>query len=411
MHWQQKFSVDAEAVRASEIRELLKILADPSILSFAGGIPDPALFPMGEFSAILAELQAQPDLYRQSMQYSATEGYAPLRAWISETFSSQHTSLSPHNVLITNGAQQSLTLLATALISPGDAIAVANPTYLGALQVFGIRRPRYLTIATDDHGLTVDGVEAAFKQGVKFLYTVPDFQNPGGMTLAEDRRLAIVELAHRYDVAILEDTAYRSLYYDAPPPLSLLDIEGQHLGSGQWQASGRVVQLGTASKTLMPALRVGWTIAPQPLIDKLVQLKQANDLHTSTFNQVLTNQLARTVLPTHLKALRSVYAARRDAMVETLQRHLPNGVHFTAPQGGMFVWLTLPEHMDARDLLTKALDELKLAFVPGAPFHANGGGQNTLRLSFTGYEPPVIHDAMKRLCALISREYLAEVPL
>ncbi|HEY9163381.1 MAG TPA: PLP-dependent aminotransferase family protein, partial [Magnetovibrio sp.] len=194
MHWQQKFSVDAEAVKASEIRELLKILADPSILSFAGGIPDPALFPMNEFSAILAELQAQPDLYRQSLQYSATEGYAPLRTWISETFSSPYIALGLNNVLVTNGAQQSLTLLATALISPGDAIAVANPTYLGALQVFGIRRPRYVTIATDDHGLTVDGVEAAFKQGVKFLYTVPDFQNPGGMTLSEDRRRAIVEL-------------------------------------------------------------------------------------------------------------------------------------------------------------------------------------------------------------------------
>ena len=407
MQWQQKFSVDAEAVRASEIRELLKILADPSILSFAGGIPDPTLFPMDALSAILADLQAQPDFYRQAMQYSATEGYAPLRAWVSETFSGPHTALSPHNVLITNGAQQSLSLVATALISPTDAIAVANPTYLGALQVFGVRRPRYVTIATDDDGLSVAGVEEAFKQGVKFLYTIPDFQNPGGMTLAPERRRRIVELAHRYDGVIIEDTAYRSLYYDNPPPPSLLDIEGEHLGLGQWASQGRVVQLGTASKTLMPALRVGWTIAPQALIDKLVVLKQANDLHTSTLNQILAYHLTQTVLHEHVETLRRVYARRRNAMVDALRQHLPNGVHFNLPHGGMFVWLTLAEGMDARALLAKSLAEIKVAFVPGAPFHANGGGENTLRLSFTGYEPPVIEDAMKKLAALIAREYAA----
>lgn len=407
MSWERKFSADAGAIRASEIRELLKVLSDPTILSFAGGIPDSALFPLDQVKKVISALEARPDLNRQAMQYSPTEGYAPLRAWVGESFSTPQVTLEKDNVLITNGAQQSLTLLASALIDADTPIAVANPTYLGALQVFGIRRPRYVTIETDENGLTVAGLEKAFKQGVKLLYTVPDFQNPGGVTLSEDRRRRIIELAHRHDVAILEDTAYRALHYDAPPPPSLLEIEGQYLGEGQWHAKGLVIQLGTASKTLMPALRVGWTIAPRTVLDKLVLLKQANDLHTSTFNQILAHELATSILDRHILTLREVYGKRRDAMVEALHQHLPNSVRFSTPRGGMFVWLTLPDGMDSRALLEKALKEEKLAFVPGAAFHANGGGENTLRLSFSTCTPDVIADGMKRLSALIAREYLA----
>jgi len=405
MGWQQKFSADAGAVCASEIRELLKVLSDPSILSFAGGIPDPALFPMAEVRRIQSALDARPDdPGRQSMQYSQTEGYPPLRAWVGETSSTADITLSPDNVLITNGAQQSLALLATALVDPDCAIAVANPTYLGALQIFGTRRPRYLTIETDADGLIIDRLEQAFRQGVRLLYTVPDFQNPGGMTIPEDRRRRIVELAHRYDVPIIEDTAYRALYYGHPPPPTLLDLEGQFLGAGGWQSDGLVIQLGTASKTMMPGLRVGWTIAPAAVLDKLVLLKQANDLHTSTVNQVLAYELATGILDEHIKTLRRVYGERRDAMVAALRQYLPNSAHFTTPQGGMFVWLTLPAGMDARLLLEKALHEMKLAFVPGAAFHANGGGENTLRLAFSTCPPDVIRSGMKDLAALIVRE-------
>ena len=402
--WQQKFSADAGALKASEIRELLKVLSDPSILSFAGGIPDSALFPMAEVARIQSRLEARADLNRQSMQYSRTEGYLPLRTWVSETSSTAEITLSADNVLITNGAQQSLALLAALLLDAGDPIAVADPTYLGALQIFGTRRPRYITVETDENGLIMDSLEQAFEQGAKLLYTIPDFQNPGGMTIPEDRRRHMVELAHRYDVLVIEDAAYRALYYGKPPPPSLQEVEGQYLNDGQWNSSGLVIQLGTASKTMMPALRVGWTIAPQVALDKLVLLKQANDLHTSTFNQILAHELAVGILEEHMVMLRQVYGERRDTMVETLRRYLPNSVHFTTPKGGMFVWLTLPEGMDGRELLKKALAEKKLAFVPGAAFHANGGGENTLRLAFSTCSPKEIINGMKNLATLITNE-------
>jgi DNA-binding transcriptional MocR family regulator len=310
------------------------------------------------------------------------------------------------NVLVTNGAQQSLSLLAEALIDPGDAVAVADPTYLGALQVFRGKRARFVTVDTDAQGLCVDALEKAFRKGVKFLYTMPDFQNPGGVTIPEDRRRQIVELAHVHRVPVIEDTAYRALYYDTPPPPSLLEVEGQFLRPGQWRDAGRVIQIGTFSKTLMPALRVGWSISPNALLQKVVQLKQAQDLHSSTFNQAMAWGLAKEVLKDHEGVLRRTYRARRDAMVEVLTRHLPNCARFTAPGGGMFVWITLPAGMDARKLLDTALHREKLAFVPGHAFHANGGGQNTMRLSFVGYAPEIIEDGVRRLSALIAQEHL-----
>ncbi|MEH6403977.1 MAG: PLP-dependent aminotransferase family protein [Sneathiella sp.] len=407
MSWTEKFSKDARAIKASEIRELLKILADPSILSFAGGIPDPALFPMEKVSLIRKKIEDQPDLDRQTMQYSQTEGYEPLRQWVCETTSNKDIHLNKDNVLITNGAQQSLTLLATAFIDPGMSLAVANPTYLGALQVFGTRRPNYVPIETDQDGLVIDALELAFKQGVSMLYTIPDFQNPGGMTIPEERRRRIIELAHEYDVLILEDTAYRSLYYDAPPPPSLLELEGEYLGADKWHEKGLVIQVGTASKTLMPALRVGWTIAPAAILDKLVLLKQANDLHTSTLNQIVAHELVCDGLDAHVQILRDVYGARRDAMLDALRQYLPNTAQHSTPTGGMFVWVTLPVGMDARILLEKALAEEKLAFVPGGAFYAMGDGENTLRLSFSTCSPEDIHDGMRRLSALIQREHLA----
>ena len=412
MTWEDKFSIDAGAIEASEIRELLKILGDPKILSFAGGIPDPALFPMNEVGRIAKGLEADPIGNAQAMQYSQTEGYQPLRGWIASRHSTPKISLAADNILVTNGAQQSLMLLAMALIDADASIAVANPTYLGALQVFGTRRPRYLTVATDADGLIPDGpnpdsLEAAFRDGARMLYTIPDFQNPGGITISAERRQRIIELAHQYDVTILEDVAYRTLYYDAAPPPSLLELEGRYLGPDRWEHKGLVIQLGTVSKTMMPGLRVGWTIAPATLLDRLVLLKQASDLHTATYNQILAHELATTILDQHVVTLRKVYGERRDAMVDTLTRCLPSSVHFTEPKGGMFVWLTLPDGMDAKLLLAKALREESLAFVPGAAFHALGGGQNTLRLSFATYPVADIEDGMTRLAALIARECVA----
>lgn len=283
---------------------------------------------------------------------------------------------------------------------------MANPTYLGALQVFGTRRPRYITILTDSDGLVPDALEAAFRNGVKLLYTIPDSQNPGGISLS-DRRRRIIELAHHHDVIILEDAAYRELHYDGPPPPSLLELKGVFLGAEAWHEKGPVIQLGTVSKTLMPGLRVGWTIAQRGLLDRLVLSKQASDLHTATYNHILAHELSIGILDSHVETLRKIYGERRDTMVAALRRHLPNSVQFTEPRGGMFVWLTLPSGMDAKPLLAAALREEKLAFVPGAAFHANGGGENTLRLSFATCSPEVIADGMQWLSDLIIREHMA----
>ena len=407
MIWDEKFSVAACSVEQSEIRELLKLLSDPDVISFAGGIPDPELFPVDATKMLLNGRETEDAHFREIMQYSQSEGYAPLRDWIAEAVSTSQLAVRRDNVLITNGAQQSLSLLAEALIDPGDAVAVADPSYLGALQIFKGKQARFVTVETDDKGLCLDALEKAFRTGVKFLYTMPDFQNPGGVSIPADRRRQIVELAHVYRVPVIEDTAYRALYYDKAPPASLLEVEGKFLGPSQWRDTGLVIQVGTFSKTLMPALRVGWTIAPNALLKKLVQLKQARDLHSSTFNQAIACGLAKGVLKDHEGLLRRTYRARRDAMVEALTRYLPNCASFTPPGGGMFVWITLPEGMDARKLLETALRREKLAFVPGNAFHANGGGENTMRLSFVTYGPEAIRDGVRRLSALIAQEHLS----
>ena len=409
MSWQDKFSLDAKSIQASEIRELLKILEDPEILSFAGGIPDPDLFPMDRVKAIRDAMEEDPVSDRQSMQYSQTEGFAPLRDWVAENVSTPLNRIERDNILITNGAQQSLTLLSTIFLEAGTKLAVASPTYLGALQVFGTRRPQYVTVQTDEDGIIPDSLEEAFKAGATFFYTVPDFQNPGGMTIPEDRRREIIRLAHQYNVGIIEDTAYRALYYDAPPPPSLLDIDCEFVGEGNWQEKGLVIQLGTASKTLIPALRVGWTIAPKVILEKLVLLKQANDLHTSTVNQIVTFELLSNDLDAHVEKLRNVYRQRKDAMLDALRQYLPNSATFTAPGGGMFVWIMLPEGLDAKHLLKKSLEEEKIAFVPGGAFYADEARHNTLRLSFSTCSPDVIRDGMRRLSALIQKEHLAKV--
>ncbi|RED53940.1 PLP-dependent aminotransferase family protein [Aestuariispira insulae] len=398
MDWAKSFSMDAAAVRGSEIRELLKVLADPQILSFAGGIPDPALFPLEECTAIQSRLQQDEKAFRASFQYSQTEGYTPLRSWIADQAGGEASGIGTANTLVTNGAQQSLSLLAKALINPGDRLSVANPTYLGALQVFGSRRPDYLTVATDQNGLIPEAVEEAFKAGAKILYTIPDFQNPGGFTLSEERRHEILALAHEYSVIVIEDTAYSALYFDAPPPPSLFQLECQ----GDWGAEDRlVVQLGTFSKTLMPALRVGWTLAPVALIEKLVILKQADDLHTSTMNQIVGHELASTILAQHMSGLRHAYGQRRDAMMAALDQWMPDTVRYTRPGGGMFVWLELPEGLSGVELLKRALNEEKLAFVPGGAFHADGSGANTIRLCFSTCSAAQIDDGIRRLAGLI----------
>ncbi len=397
MDWSAQLSNEAKTMQASDVSDLLRILEDPSIVSFAGGIPDQALFPIEALQDAQDALRGDPERLRRTLQYSSCEGYAPLRQWIAERQVAEGVEARADNVIITSGAQQSLALLAQALLDSGDRIAVGRPTFMGALQVFSLRQPRYCEVELDDEGLKPAALEEAFRAGARLLYVIPDFQNPSGISLSLERRQAVLRLARQYQALILEDVAYRALYYDTPPPPSLMALDG----AASPLEDGCVVQVGTVSKTLMPALRVGWTIAPTPLIDKLVLLKQAQDLHTSTGNQVIAHTLSTSILDTHSETLRRVYRERRDAMVSALLRHLPNEVEISRPGGGLFVWLTLPEGSDSAALLRRSLAEEKIAFVPGAAFHADGGGANTLRLSFSTNSLEVIEDGIQRLAALL----------
>jgi 2-aminoadipate transaminase len=388
---------------SSAIRELLKLLEDPEIISFAGGLPAPEVFPREQVEqAARRVLEEHGDA---ALQYGATEGYRPLRELLVRHMSRYRIEVGPENVLVTTGAQQALDLLGKLLINPGDHVLTEDPSYLGAIQAFTSYQAEYLTVPIDDAGMRVDLLEDALRAAPKFIYVLPNFQNPGGVTLSLDRRRRLVELAARYGTPIVEDDPYGQLRYEGEhlPPLLALDADRSGCAHGERAFNGRVIYLGTLSKTLAPGLRVGWVVAPEEVIGKLTQMKQGADLHTSTFAQMVAYETARGgFLDVHVRRIRAVYRARRDVMLGEMERRFPAGVRWTRPQGGLFHWVTLPEGADAADLLPFALAE-KVAFVPGAAFHPRGGGAHTFRLNFSYCTPDVIVEGIRRLGAVLTR--------
>ncbi|WP_417625805.1 PLP-dependent aminotransferase family protein [Pararhodobacter aggregans] len=399
MDWQQVLATRSGRMKASEIRELLKLLDQPDIISFAGGIPDPALFPAAAFRDAMDRALTGP-MAGAALQYSVSEGYKPLREWIAGHMATIGIPCAADQVLITSGSQQALDYLGKLFLDPADTALVTWPAYMGALGAFNAYEPRYDRLDPKGNRPAEAIAEAAEAAGgrVKFAYLSADFANPTGETLGRSGREALLDLAEALDIPIIEDAAYQALRYDgaAVPPILALELARK----GDLNAC-RTIYSGSFSKVLSPGLRVGWVVAAAPVIQRLVLMKQAADLHSPTLNQIATEQVARAIFDDHTANLRRVYGARRDAMLAALARHMPEGVRWTKPEGGMFVWLTLPEGMDGADLLAQSLKSERVAFVPGRAFFADGSNGNTLRLSFSCADEAMIEEGMKRLGRLI----------
>jgi 2-aminoadipate transaminase len=405
--WTARYAQRAKQVKSSQIRELLKFTQNPEIISFAGGLPAPDVFPAERFEqACHRVLETQA---RLALQYGATEGYEPLREMIARHTARYGVKAKPENVLITSGSQQALDLIGKLLINLGDRVLVEAPTYLGALQAFNVYGAEYVAVPSDHDGLQTDLLEGSLRLGPKFMYVLPNFQNPGGTTLAEGRRHELVLLADRYGIPIIEDDPYGQLRYEGEhlPPLIVLDRENLRRDDGY--SIGNVIYLSTFSKTLAPGLRLGWIVAPPEVIGKLVQLKQGSDLHTSTFVQMVAYEVARdNFLDEHIKLIRRVYGERREVMLRALQENFPSEVTWTRPQGGLFLWVTLPAGMDCHQLFEAALKE-NVAFVPGDSFYPGNGhveeARRHFRLNFSNASPDQIREGIRRLGVAIKKQW------
>lgn len=382
-----RFSQRALAIQSSAIREILKITERPEVISFAGGLPAPGTFPVERIQSALSQVLARTG--GEALQYSTTEGYAPLRQWIAARVGTPEAPVDPDEVLIVSGSQQGLDLLAKVLVDPGDRVLVETPTYLGALQSFALFGPRFVSVPSDEDGLLPDAIDESMR-GAKFLYCLPNFQNPTGRLLGEARRHQLVDRARELDLLILEDDPYGALSYDGETPVSLRSL-----------APERTIYMGSFSKVLAPGLRLGYVIAPAELRAKLVQAKQATDLHTATLSQMAVYEVVKDgFLDGHIPGIRRLYGAQCAAMLGALGRHMPEGVRWNRPRGGMFLWAELPKGLDAEALLPRAV-EAKVAYVPGAPFFAADAQRETLRLAFVTVPPARIEDGVARLAEVI----------
>jgi 2-aminoadipate transaminase len=393
--WEYRYAHRTQKMGSSVIRELLKFTEQPDIISFAGGLPAPDVFPVKEFQDACNEVLIRHGA--QALQYSTTEGYLPLRQMIARHTGRYAVEVTADNILITSGSQQALDFIGRLFINRGDYIVVESPTYLGALQAWNAYGAQYISVRTDEDGMIVDELEEALRKGPKFIYVLPNFQNPSGSTMSLERRQKLVEMADRYGVPIVEDDPYGQLRYEGEHLPSVVWLDSQYRGPNGGHYSGNVIYLSTFSKLLAPGLRLAWVIAPPEVIRKFVMAKQAADLHTASFNQYVAYEVGKGgFLDEHVKVIRQVYKERRDVMLEMMSEMFPPEMRWTHPHGGMFLWGIMPEGIDGAEVLKSAL-ERKVAFVPGAAFHANGGGANTMRLNFSYSTPDTIREGITRL--------------
>jgi 2-aminoadipate transaminase len=348
-------------------------------------------------------------LGRRALQYGTTEGYQPLREYIVHKMAQYGIKAAPENVLITSGSQQALDLLGKVLINSGDKILTERPTYLGALQAWRAYQAEFVTVPIDGDGLQTDLLEEALCAGPKFMYILPNFQNPGGVTLSMERRQTLIELADRYGIPIIEDDPYGELRFEGShlPPLVVQDadrLNGRSSLNGKGFFHGNVIYLSTFSKTLAPGLRLGWMVAPTEVIQNCVRAKQGMDLHTSTFVQMVVYEAVKDgFLKEHVRRIRDVYRTRRDVMLAAMGHYFPSEITWTRPQGGLFLWVTLPKKLDSVAILEKAVAN-KVAFVPGSAFFPDGGTQNTMRLNFSNAQPEQIEIGIRRLGQVLAAE-------
>ena len=391
------YSKSALAMKRSEIRELLKYTRQPGIISFAGGLPAPQTFPVQELEDIA--VQVLRDKGAMALQYGTTEGEAPLREAIAGWMTHEKATIKPENILVTAGSQQGLDMVAKVFVDPGDIVIVELPSYIGGLQAFTAYRAKMVGIPMDDEGMRMDKLEkvlaklAKKNKKPKFIYTVPDFQNPSGVTMSLERRKKLLELAYKYEVPIVEDSPYRDLRFlgEHVPAIYALDTQNQ------------VIVLGTFSKIFCPGLRLAWIMAPAEWLDKMIVAKQGMDLCCPAYNQLIAAEyIRRGLLPKQIEAIRELYGHKRELMLKSLKKHMPKGVKWTKPEGGLFLWVKLPKAMSASDLFPKAIEE-KVAYVKGAAFHCDGKGQNTMRINFSYPSDEQIEEGIKRLAAMIQK--------
>ncbi len=391
-NWESVLARRTQDMHSSIIRELLKITQQPGVISFAGGLPAPELFPVREFLEACNYVLAHDA--QCALQYGQTQGYGPLLDFLAEKGRKYGVPSLAENILVTNGSQQALDLIGKVFVDPGDIIVTESPTYLGAIQAFQTYGPRFVTVPLDDDGMQVALLEdVLLQQHAKFIYVLPNFQNPAGTTMSMQRRQGLVEIAARHGAFIVEDDPYGELRFEGEdiPPIVSLHKEN-------------VIYLSTFSKTLAPGIRLGWISAPKDTIAKLVQAKQGADLHTGTLVQCIVNDICqRGILRSHVRRLRAEYHKRRDVMLAAMAQHFPAGVSWTRPQGGLFLWVCLPEEVDTGRLFHIALEE-QVAFVPGSAFYPYDGGHNAMRLNFSCMDPVLIEEGIRRLGRAITRE-------
>ena len=388
MDWSHLLAQRSHNIKPSAIREMLKLTQQPDVISFAGGLPAPAVFPINAFRDASETVLVRQG--REALQYSTTEGHAPLREWIAQH--SPSPNLDSNNIMMTNGSQQCLDLVGKMLLNPGDKVVVAEPTYVGALRAFDAYEVEYLSVDSDDEGVTLDGLAKALEQKPKLIYVIPNFDNPTGKTMGLARRRGLIALAKEQQVPIFEDDPYGALRFEGEALPKLVSLD-----------SDIVISAGSFSKILSPGLRLAWLQAPTALMPLALRCKQACDLHSSSLSQMIVSELlqAKDFFPNHIAQVRQYYREQRDSMLRALKEHMPQGVSWTHPQGGMFLWLELPTHLDSQDLLQQAVTQ-KVAYVPGEPFFANGGGHNTLRMSYSVASAEQIARGVQTLAQVIA---------
>ncbi len=391
-------SESGKGMKRSAIREILKLLQKPGMISFAGGLPAPETFPVDDLKAIVLEVLEKDGAC--ALQYGTTEGDNELRKVLVERHNRQGLDINMDNLIITTGSQQALDLIARILIDPGDYVLCGLPSYLGGLNAFNTYGVRLRGISLDENGMRTDELERTIahlkKLGrrIKFIYVIPDFQNPAGITMPESRRVKIIEIAEKYDILILEDSPYREIRFGGEPQRMMYELDN----------TGRVITLSTFSKILSPGFRVGWVIGKPEIVDKISVAKQTADLCTSAFVQkIIALYIERGLLDKNLRKTIDLYGARRNFMLECFRKYMPEKVTWTEPLGGLFLFVTLPRNLDADKILQKAIEK-NVAFVSGKSFFCNESGRNTMRINFSYSGPSETEEGVKRLSAVISQE-------
>lgn len=391
--WEQILAKRTERMKSSIIRELLKYTQLPDVISFAGGLPAPEMFPVRDFRDGCDWILSHDA--EEALQYGVTEGFPPLKDWTLEAMRRYELPAGRKNVLFTNGSQQALDFIGRVFIDEGEKIVTGRPTYLGAIQAWNVYGPNYLTVPLDEQGMRMDELEKVLDQnpGVRFIYVLPNFHNPAGTTLPLDRRYRLVELAACHGAFIIEDDPYGELRFEGEDIIPICALHKEN-----------VIYLSTFSKTLAPGLRLGWIVAPEAVIARFVQAKQGADLNTSTLVQYLAYDICqRGLIRAHVRKIRKVYRERRDVMLQAMEEHFPPEVTWTRPEGGLFLWARMPDSVDAEELLKLAIEE-KVAFVPGCAFYPDGSeGRCCMRLNFSNAKPEMIEKGIERLGRAIKR--------